>query len=52
MKKYPLYYYISWPDSQKYQNLDDDDMFTFPADEGAILAEKDWVETQDELYGL
>ena len=52
MKDYSLYYYIPWPDSQKYQSLDDDDEYTFLADEGAILAEKDWVEMQDELYGL
>ena len=41
---YDLYYYIPWPDSQKYQDKDPENFCTFPSDDGAVFAEKQWVD--------
>lgn len=53
MKSYSLFYYIPWPDSQRYQAFDDDEMFTSKQDEeGGIYADKDWVNELEILYGI
>jgi len=45
MKQYELYYYIHWPDSQKYAELDPEAEHTREVYFGDIVAEKSWVDS-------
>lgn len=43
--KWPLYYFVGWPDSQKLQEIDPEAEHTMYAGEGDVFAEKDWVDS-------
>jgi len=45
MSAYQMFYYIPWPDSQGFSELDPDQDYTYPADNsGGIFADKKWVD--------
>lgn len=49
---YPEYYFIDWPDSQKFADLDPDGEHTLPGGFAGLFAEKEWVDNLDDLHEL
>lgn len=44
MYDWALYYYIPWPECQRFSELDENGEFTFGTETTGIMADKDWVD--------
>ena len=47
--RYEKYYFVPWPDSQYFDNVDDDDAVV--KTEGGVFVSMEWICAGDDYYG-